>query len=125
VSRYDLFRRRLAPIAFFLVIALIAKDSCDKQRRTHTTVELALGDDRPSIRAVDVDVVVEGQTVTTYHRAAMPGSTIGPCLFQLSSPSDDGELRIDLDLGASHRQLTRRFHAVEGAKIVVPVGDPR
>jgi hypothetical protein len=126
VSRYQLFRRRLAPIAFFLAIALIAKDSCDKDRRTHTMVELDLGADRPGIRAIDVEVVIDAQTVATFHRAALPGSTIGPCRFQLSAPEDDGELRIDVDLGATHRQLTRRFHAVEGGTIVVPIaGEPR
>jgi hypothetical protein len=123
VSRYDLFRRRLAPLAFFVAIGLIARDSCDKDKRTHATVELQLGADRPSIHAVDVDVVVDAQTVATFHRAALPGSTIGPCRFQLSVPDDDGELRIDVDLGATHRQLTRRFHAVEGATIVVPIPD--
>jgi hypothetical protein len=127
VSRYDLFRRRIAPIALFLAIALIARDSCEKDKRTHTTVELQFGADKPRIRAVDVDVVIAGETIATFHRVALPDSTIGLCRFPLVAPEDDGELRIDLDLGATHHRLTRRFHAVEGSAMLVtiPDGDAR
>jgi hypothetical protein len=125
VTRYDLFRRRIAPIAFFLAIGLIARDSCQKSHRTHTTVELQLGDARSRVRAVDVDVVTGDQTVAQFHRAALPGALIGPCRFELALPADDGELRIDVDLGtdlgAGHRRLTRPFHAVEGATMFVPI----
>ena len=121
MSRYDLFRRRIAPIAFFLAIGLIARDSCENSHRTHTTVELQLGDARPRVRAVDVDVVIGAQTVAQFHRAALPGALIGPCRFELAVPADDGELRIDVDLGAEHRRLTRPFHAVEGATLFVPI----
>lgn len=127
MSRYDLFRRRIAPIALFLAIALIARDSCEKDKRTHTTVELQFGDDKPRVRAVDVDVVVGAETIATFHRAALPDSTIGPCRFPLVTPEEDGELRIDVDLGAVHHRLTRRFHAVEGSTMMVsiPDRDPR
>ena len=123
MSRYDLFRRRIAPIAFFLALALIAKDSCDGNQRTHTTVELTFGASTPAVRAVEVDVVVGGETVSTFRRAALPDSLIGPCRFELSLARDDGELRIDVDLGASHRQITRRFHAIEGSKMLISLRD--
>jgi hypothetical protein len=121
VSRYDLFRRRIAPIAFFLAIGLIARDTCEKSHRTHTTVEIQLGEARPRVRAVDVDVVTGDQTVARFHRAALPGSVIGPCRFELAVPEDDGQLRLDVDLGAEHRRLSRPFHAVEGANLLVPI----
>jgi hypothetical protein len=121
VSRYDLFRRRIAPVAFFLAIGLIARDSCEKNHRTHTTVELQLGEARARVRAVDVDVVTGDQTVAQFHRAALPGAMIGPCRFELALTEDDGQLRIDVDLGAEHRRLTRPFHAVEGATMLVPI----
>jgi hypothetical protein len=121
VSRYDLFRRRIAPVAFFLAIGLIARDSCEKNHRTHTTVEIQLGEARPRVRAVDVDVVTGGEIVARFHRAALPGTMIGPCRFELALPADDGELRLDVDLGAEHRRLTRMFHAIEGSTMSVPI----
>jgi hypothetical protein len=123
VSRYDLFRKRLAPIAFFLAIGLIVRDSCQKEQRTHTKIELAFGSQRPQVRAVDVDVVVGDDVIATFHRAALPGSTIGPCRFDASLTSEDGELRIDVDLGAHHQRLTRHFHAIEGAAMRVDIPD--
>src|SRR5439155_22073992 len=123
----DLFRRRIAPIAFFIAIALIAKDSCDKDKRTHTTVELELGADRTDVRAVDVEVFAGEDRVAAFHRAALPGATIGPTRFELSLAQDDVELRIDIDRGARHQTLTRRLHAIEGstALIAVPAGATR
>ncbi|HEX3760875.1 MAG TPA: hypothetical protein VHW23_19390 [Kofleriaceae bacterium] len=123
MSRYDLFRRRIAPVAFLLAIGLIARDSCEKDRRTHTTVELQLGDARPRVRAVDVDVVTGDQAVTRFHRAALPDTLIGPCRFDVALPAEaeDGQLRIDVDLGAEHRRLTRAYHAIEGATLFVPL----
>ena len=124
MSRYDLFRRRIAPIALVLAIALIARDSCEKNKRTHATVELTFGANQPSVHAVDVDVVVGGETVATFHRAALPDRTIGRSVFELSVPEDDGEFRIDVDLGTTHQRLTRRFHAIEGSTMVVAIPDP-
>jgi len=128
VSRYDLFRRRIAPIAFLLAIGLIARDSCEKEQRSHTTVEIDLGAARVRVRAVDVAVVTGGPgaaPIARFHRAALTDGGIGPVRFELASPQDDGELQIDLELGlgvgAEHRQLTRRFHIVEGATLRVSI----
>jgi hypothetical protein len=123
VSRYDLFRRRIAPIAFALALALIVRDSCQKDQRTHTSVELAFGAAASRVRAVEVDVVVGGETIATFRRAAPSDAAIGPCRFPLTTAQDDGELRIDVDLGATHERITRRFHAVEGSTLVVPLLD--
>ena len=123
MSRYDLFRRRIAPIAFFLALALIAKDSCDKNQRTHTTVEVTFGAAMPRVRAVEVNTVVDGETVATFRKAAPPEALIGPVRFELSLAKDDGELRIDVELTDSSRQITRRFHAVESSTMVIALRD--
>jgi hypothetical protein len=110
VSRYDLFRRRIAPLAFFVAIALIARDSCEKDKRTHTTVELELAD-RPSVRTVDVEVFAVtgssgasavGDRVAAFHRAALTGAPIGPVRLDLALADEDAELRIDIDRGGLH-----------------------
>jgi hypothetical protein len=127
VSRYDLFRRRLAPIAFFVAIALIAKDSCEKDKRTHTTVELELGADRSDVRACDVEVYAGDERLAAFHRAALPDAPIGPCRFDLALDRDDVELRIDIDRGARHQTLPRRLYALEGSttQIAIRASDTR
>jgi hypothetical protein len=127
VSRYDLVRRRIAPIAFFLAIALIARDSCEKERRTHTTVELELGDARPRVREIYVAVSpADGRDdgaapVATNRCVALPGAAIGPCRFPLALSDEDGQLTIDVDLGSEHRRVIRTFHAIEGSTLVIPL----
>jgi hypothetical protein len=120
VSRYDLFRKRIAPVAFFLAIALIARDTCNKEQRTHATVELRLAGDP---RAVDVDVVVGGATVAKFHQAALPDRPLGRVEFKLSVPEPDGELRIDVDRGAARQRVVRHFHAVEDSTMLVDVAE--
>ena len=121
MSRYDLVRRRIAPIAFFVAIALIAKDSCDKDKRTHTAVELEFGADRSEVRAVDVEVFTGSERAAAFHREALPGRAIGPCRFQLALTDEDAELRIDVDRGAAHQQLTRRVHVIEGSTTLIAI----
>jgi hypothetical protein len=132
VSRYDLFRRRIAPIAFFIAIALIARDSCEKDQRTHTTVELELAD-RASVRTVDVEVFAVsgsnqnspvGDRVAAFHRAALTGAPIGPVRLDLALAVEDAELRIDIDRGDQHQLLTRRIHAIEGSTTLISVPPP-
>ena len=132
MSRYDLFRRRIAPLAFFVAIALIARDSCEKDKRTHTTVELELGD-RSSVRAVDVEVfavdssgssAATGARVAAFHRAALTGAPIGPVRLDLALAVDDAELRIDIDRGGPHQLVTRRIHAIEGSTTLISIPPP-
>lgn len=123
MSRYDLFRKRIAPIAFFLAIGLIVRDSCQKEQRTHATVALAFGAQKARVRAVDVEIVVGSETLATFRRVATPGAQIGPCQFPASLPNEDGELKIDLDLGDVHQKLTKHFHAIDGGMILISISD--
>jgi hypothetical protein len=125
VSRYDLFRRRIAPLAFFVAIVLLARDSCEKDKRTHTTVELELAD-RPSVRAVDVEVFTTSGAarVAAFHRAALTGAPIGPVRLDLALADEDAELRIDIDRGDQHQLLTRRIHAIEGSTTLISIPPP-
>ena len=125
VSRYATFRRRLAPVALFLGIALIARESCQKGQRTHTTIQLGFGSAQADVRAVDVDVVIGSEIVASFHRAALPDRAIGTCEFKLVVAEEEGELRIAVDRGASIQRLTRRYHAVEGSTMLVPIPEPR
>jgi hypothetical protein len=124
VSKYDLFRRRIAPIAFGLAIVLMARQSCQKGERTHATFVLDLGAARSQARAVDVELWTGSDMVAELHRHALDGSTIGTPRFDAVLPgSSDGELRIDVDLPAGPRHVVRRVHADEGATVTVPLGD--
>jgi hypothetical protein len=121
VSRYDLFRRRIAPIAFLAAIALVGYHTCHAEQRTHATVELDFGAARARVRAVDVELVSGGETVARFQRSALPQLMIDPCRFEVALPDEHGELRLDIDLGDRRARLVRRLSAIEGSTITVPL----
>jgi hypothetical protein len=119
VSRYDLFRRRIAPIALLVAIALMARENCNKDRRTHATFVLELGAAR-DVRSVDAEVWIDGDRFSAFHREALPGAAIGPIRFEAALPADDGELRIDIAASRAFH-VVRRFHAEDGGTVTVPL----
>jgi hypothetical protein len=121
VTRYDLFRRRIAPIAFGVAIVLMARETCNKQERTHATIALDYGSAEDRIRAVDAEVWSEGEVLAHFHRAALPDHHIGRSSFKILTTSKDGEVHFDIDLGTEHRKFSRRFHADEDATVTIPI----
>ena len=121
MSRYDLIRRRIAPIAFFVALALMARESCMKQQRTHATVVFDFGAVEAKVAAVDAELWVNGEQLSTFHRIRVD-KHIGKTQFETAMPDPDGELRIDVDLGDAHKQLVRRIHVEDGATVRVSLG---
>lgn len=122
MSRYDLFRRRIAPIAFVLAIGLLARDSCMKQQRTHVTFVLEPGAAQHQIRSVEADVWIGGSELSEFRRNAPDGGYIGPMTFKAALPQKDVELHLDVDLGAAgHRVFVRHLHAEDGGTVTVPL----
>jgi hypothetical protein len=123
VSRYDLFRRRIAPIAFALAVGLLAYETCTKQQRTHATIFLQLGDAAPNVKSIAAEVTIGDESFAQYYQATTAGSVIKLPPFEVSLPEQDAQLRIDAEMTTSRKQLTRRIHIEEGAKVTVPLAD--
>lgn len=123
MSKYDLFRRRIAPVAFGLAIVLMARESCHKQDQAHATFVLDLGAAQREARAVNAELWMKGEVVGVFHRAALDDHSIGSVRFDAVLPASDGELRIDVDLADGPHHLVRAVHAADGATVVVPLGD--
>jgi hypothetical protein len=120
VTRYELFRRRIAPIAFAIAIAFIAYDSCSKHERTSATFVIDYGSAEPNVRAVEAEIWMNRDQVMRFRRAALDGVSIGRTQFKASLPDTDGELRLDVELtGGERRKLTRAIHVTEGATITI------
>jgi hypothetical protein len=120
VSTYDLFRRRIAPIAFALAIGFIVYDTCSKQQRTSATIVIDYGAAEPDVRAIEADVWMKGEQVSHFRREALEGAPIGKTQFKGSLPDSDGELRMDVELrSGDHRNVTRAIHVSEGATVTI------
>jgi hypothetical protein len=120
-SFWDLFKRRVLPVAFICTMAVLIQNTCNKSTRTHATIVLDLGDAASRVKAIDAHLTVNGDENAQFHRAALSGMQIGPCRFEVSMQADDGELIIDVDLGTAKKHLTRKVHATEGATITIPL----
>ena len=121
MTRYDLFRRRIAPIAFGVAVALLARESCNKHEHADATFAFDFGSAAKQVQSIDVDVYVHDEPLSHFHRDALAGSTIGPTQFKAALPDPDGELRIDVALPSGVRHLVRRFHADDNGIVTFPL----
>lgn len=120
MSKYDLFRRRIAPVAFVLALGLIAYDTCDKHQRTHATFVLDFGTVEPDVRAVEAEIWMNGDRVTFFRREAPAGGVIGASRFETSLPDTHGEMRVDVDLASGvHKHVVRKLEVVEGSTTTI------
>ncbi len=117
MSRYDLFRKRIAPIAFILGLALLVRETCQNEQRIHATIIVSAGEAEPRVTSIDAKVIVQGETYGEMHREAAPGMRIGKAKFDISLPEADGQVIFDVNLGGEKRHVMRRIHATEGATI--------
>jgi hypothetical protein len=120
VTRYELFRKRIAPVLFLGMVGVIAYDACNKQERTHATIIVDLGDAEARVKGFSADLVVAGDVIARFERRALPDLSIGcPCKFETSMPAETGELRFEVDVDGQRKQLTKRISVIEGGKTTV------
>lgn len=117
LSRYDLFRKRIAPIAFILAMGLLIRQTCQGEQRVHATIVIDAGEAEAKVSAIDAKVIVQGETLGELHREAQPGMRIGKATFKVALPEEDGQVIIDVDMNGEKRHVLRRFHAAEGATV--------
>ena len=122
MTRYDLFRKRLAPLAMVVAVALIGREQCNRMKRTHATVVLDFEDARPRVRDVQAEVKIGDESAAIFHREAHPPSHIGRCKFELALPVDDAQLTVDIDVDGTLRHVQRGIHLDEGATITIKLG---
>ena len=122
MTRNELIRNRIAPIAFGVAIVLMARQSCQKEQRMHATVVLEPGAAEHEIRSVEADVWANDAQLSQFRRNAPDGGYIGPMRFEAPLTQKDAELHLDVDLGArGHRVFVRHVYAEDGATVTVPL----
>jgi hypothetical protein len=118
VTRYDFFRRRIAPVAFVLALGLMAFDTCHKHQRTHGAFVLQYGVFATDVREVEAEVWMNGERVSDFHRRALEGGYIGATKFDVSLPDTSGEIRFDVDLAnGDRRHIVRQVHLSDGETV--------
>jgi hypothetical protein len=121
-SRYDRFRRRVAPIALVLAIGLVVKVVLDQRHQTGVTVVIDFGGHGAEVRHLRADVFVDGAPLETYLESTYPAGAEGPATFEVRVPDGDALLRVDLSTTRGPRRIERRLTVVDGAKVHVDLG---
>lgn len=120
MTRYEFFRKRIAPVLFLGMVGLIAYDSCDRERRARTVLEFELGDARPQVTHVDAELIASSEVIGRFHKEALPGAVIGNCQFEASLPDDQlVTLNIRVGLRGGERAITRTIRPLEDAKTTI------
>jgi hypothetical protein len=123
VTRYEFFRRRIAPVLFLGMVGVIAYDACRNEERHHTTIVLDLGEAADDVREVNAEVFSGGESMATFHRAALEGSPIGPCRFEAAIREEIAEVRIDIRLPKRTVVVSKTIRPIEGSTTTLPLGD--
>ena len=121
MTRYELFRRRIAPILFLGMVGLIAYDSCQSEHRTHATIVIDLGDSARDVSELDAELRVAGEVVGKFHRRALPGQAIGRCAFDVAVSEATATVRVDVEIAGTLRSFERTVRPVEGSTVTVPL----
>lgn len=123
MTRYEFFRKRVAPVLFLCVVGMIAYDACRKQERTHATIVLDLGSAAAEVREINAELFSGGDSIATFQRTALPGSSMGPCRFETALPDETAKLVIDVRLPTRTRTVTKTIRPIEGSTTTVPLYD--
>lgn len=124
MTRYEFFRKRIAPVLFLGMVGLIVFDTCQKQERHHATVVIELGEAEARVKSIEADLIIEKEPIGHFERRALSGLRIGcPCKFDTAMPAEAGELKLTVELeGGERRILTKQVRAIEGGRITVRLG---
>jgi len=114
-SRYDSFRRYLAPLGLALGIAFLAHQTCRAEENAAVEFSVDLGETAPQVRHLRVDLWDDGTSVGFYDRdVAGPGSL----RWQQVVPSPELEATISLTMDDGRVvEVRRKLHAAGGSHV--------
>jgi hypothetical protein len=119
LSRYDLFRKRIAPVAFAVALAALAHETCNRRGGDDVTVELAFGAHAAEVRHVRADVFVDGEPdAWMEHDFGTDGVTTPP-RFRAMVRGENAIVRIDVDTLSGPHRIERKLAVVDGATVTV------
>jgi hypothetical protein len=120
VTRYEFFRKRIAPVLFLCMVGLIAYDACEKEERHHSTIVVDLGAAEPRVQRFTAELYVNGEMISTFERRALTDLRIGcPCKFETAMPAETGELRFVVEIDGKLVRQTKQLRVLEGSTTTV------
>ena len=122
MSRYDLFRKRLAPIAFVLALGLLIHEQCKGKQRIHATVVITTGSAEPQVLGLDARVLIGTELLGEVHRTRLDGMQIGEASFPVALPEADARVEIDVRTTDGTQHVVRSIHVEDNATVRIDLG---
>ena len=119
MTRYEWFRKRLAPVALILALVLLAHETCNRQQAASETIELRFGSHAAEVQHVRADVLVGDQPVGYVERDLTADPTT-PVRFPAVIDGDNASISIDLRTTRGPRHVTRAL--TPGDVVIVDLG---
>lgn len=107
-SRYDFFRKVIAPIAVVGALVLLVHETCRSQERAEVKFALELGDRAAAIRHVRVDLWADDASIGYLERSFGEGGVTAPIRWQQPLPDAPVEATIALTLAGGEVVSVRR-----------------
>jgi hypothetical protein len=124
-SRYDVFRRVIAPIALIAALALIAYDTCGAEERAEVRFSVDFGDDASAVRHVRVDLWSGGESIGFFEKGFGDGGVTAPVHWRQPVPGGAIEATISVTLaGGEVVPLRRELGAPAEGEVVIDARVP-
>lgn len=116
----DTLRRRIAPVAFLLALALLASRTCQSEA-VRVRIELDPGAASAEVRAVRVDVFRQGedQSVAVFSRRYGEAGPDARPSFEAQLDPGTYELRIEVETPRGHRRLERTIEPRDASTVTI------
>jgi len=124
-SRYQVFRRVVAPIALIVALGVLAWDTCRKDERADVRFAMDFGDDAADIRQVRVDLWVGDDSIGYFETRFGDAGATAPVRWKQPVPRDEIDATVSLTLADGQVvELRRRLHAPSGGEAVIDARVP-
>jgi hypothetical protein len=118
-SRYQWFRRKLAPVALVVALLVLAHETCNKKGAESETIELRFGDHVRELRSVHAEIFVDGQPAGHMDRDLSVDPNT-PVTFPAVLDGERATIRIDVVTATGPRRFERTLTA--GSRVIVDLG---
>jgi len=119
VTRYEWFRKRLAPVALIVALAVLAQQTCDRKQAASEQIELRFGTHADEVQHVRADVLV-GDTPVAHVERDLVADPSTPVRFPAVVDGERATIMIDMTTTRGPRRVTRTL--TPGDVVIVDVG---
>lgn len=125
-TRYQSFRRVIAPLSVVAALALLLHQSCREKEHADVRFALDFGDAAADVRHVRADVWADDASIGFYEQRFAEGDAATAARWTQPVPRDDVEVTVSVTTadGAVY-QVRRRVRAPGGSEVLIDARPPR